>query len=299
MKENLTSESLWNSLRINCGFRYLFRHFLHYSQVFLNSSMVSKTTGVTLLKPVETADEYEELFKEEIRKYKAQNPKFKKLIVIVDDLDRLSRKKVVDALDAIKAFVDVDECIFIVTCDENILVNALEKEKLSKTADYIDGEIFLDKLFQFRLPLPPIIDSDMKQYAMDLASQEAPKLVANCNGIFEDIINILIHADITTPRQVKKVLNTFANSLLIAKRRENENRKIEKKLLTGEEGLKFLAKISVLQSDYNSVYTQFIQDFQILNNIIQVYYGDEEIISSNPYLMGMFIKKGEEVILKK
>ncbi|MGR5952574.1 P-loop NTPase fold protein [Bacillus paranthracis] len=104
--------------------------------------MQRKTANVQLVKPVETADEYEELFKEEIEKYKKKNSRFQKLIVIVDDLDRLSPRKVVDALDAIKAFVDVDECIFIVACDENILIQALEKEKLNKSAEHIDGELF-------------------------------------------------------------------------------------------------------------------------------------------------------------
>ena len=71
-------------------------------QEFVKSSMQRKTANVQLVKPVETADEYEELFKEEIEKYKKKNSRFQKLIVIVDDLDRLSPRKVVDALMLLK-----------------------------------------------------------------------------------------------------------------------------------------------------------------------------------------------------
>lgn len=241
---------------------------------FLKSSMQTKMGELNIIKPIETADEYEELFKKEIEKYKITHPNFKKLVVIVDDLDRLSPKKVVSALDAIKAFVDVKECIFIVACDESILINAIEKEKLKDQSDDLDGELFLDKLFHFRIPLPPIIDNDMTQYALDLCKQEAKGLVNISNGHFEEIIDILIHTEVSTPRQVKKLINTFANNLLIAKSREDNSRKLEQELLTGEKGIKFLAKLSVLQADYNEIYYNLSKDFTYLDDLLQVYLGD-------------------------
>ena len=255
-------ENIWISILIAPMYKML--------QELIKSSMQTKVADVKLIKPVETADEYEELFKNAISKYKKDNPQFKKLVVIVDDLDRLSTKKVVAALDAIKAFVEINECIFIVTCDENILINALEKEKLNKSVD-VDGELFLDKLFHFRIALPPIIDNDMREYANNIANQEIPGLVKLCNGQFEDIIDILIHAEVSTPRQVKKLLNTFSNNLLIAHSREAQNRKLEHKLLTGENGIKFLAKLSVIQSDYNDIYMKLGEDFSYLEDLLSFY----------------------------
>ncbi|PPA68435.1 KAP family P-loop NTPase fold protein [Jeotgalibacillus proteolyticus] len=232
---------------------------------------------VKLVKPIETADEYEDLFKREIENYKVTHPKFKKLVVIVDDLDRLTTKKVVSALDAIKAFVEINECIFIVTCDENILINALEKEKLNKSLD-VDGELFLDKLFHFRISLPPIIERDMSEFAFEITKQEAPGLVRACNGQFDEITNILIHAGVSTPRQVKKLMNTFANNLLIARAREEDGRKLEDKLLTNNSGLKYLAKISVIQSDYNDVYLELVKDFNYLEDLLRFYQFEEDEI---------------------
>ncbi|MEW9181125.1 P-loop NTPase fold protein [Bacillus mycoides] len=266
---------------------------------FTKSSIQQKTADIKVIKPIETADEYEELFKEEIKKYKEKHPDFRKLIVIVDDLDRLSPKKVVAALDAIKAFVDVDECIFIVTCDENILIRALEKEKLNKSAEYIDGELFLDKLFHFRMPLPPIIESDMKQYASELAKQEAPGLIELCEENFEEIVDIVIHADVSTPRQVKKLLNTFTNNLLIAKAREANGRKLEDSLLTSEQGLRFLAKLSVIQSDYNDIYLTLMNDFDFLDDLLDFYHTqDHDEKAVKPTIKMLFDKKGETYKLK-
>lgn len=239
-------------------------------QDLIKSSMHTKMADVKLIKPVETADEYEELFKDAIAEYKREHRKFKKLVVIVDDLDRLSTKKVVAALDAIKAFVEINECIFIVTCDENILINAIEKEKLNNSTE-IDGELFLDKLFHFRIPLPPIIENDMSDFAIKIARQEATGLVGLCEGQFEEIIDILIHAEVSTPRQVKKLLNTFSNNLLIAHSREAGSRKLEHQLLTGEDGRRFLAKLAVIQSDYHDVYISVGKDFSYLDDLLWFY----------------------------
>jgi hypothetical protein len=257
---------------------------------YINNSLQKKSTVIQMNRPIETPDEYEELFKKEIKKYKIENVNFKKMVVIIDDLDRLSPRKVVDALDAIKAFVDVEECIFIVSCDEQILKKALEKQRLAKTFEEIDGELFLDKLFQFRIPLPPIIESDMKEYSRNLALQEVPDLVNMCNGKFNEIINILIHPAVTTPRQVKKLLNTFANNLLIAKKREG--RKLENNLLTGEKGIKILAKLSVLQSDYSDVYNGLLNNYKLLDEILGFYNGEE---ITNEVTISYFNKKNNKI----
>ncbi|WP_227940355.1 KAP family P-loop NTPase fold protein [Alkalihalobacillus deserti] len=267
-------------------------------QEVFKSSIQSKTADVKLIKPIETADEYEELFKKAIANHKKENPKFKKLVVIVDDLDRLSTKKVVAALDAIKAFVEINECIFIVTCDESILINAIEKEKLNNSNE-IDGDLFLDKLFHFRIPLPPIIENDMSDYAINIAKQEAPGLVKLCNGQFEEIIDILIHAEVNTPRQVKKLLNTLANNLLIANSRESDGRKLEQQLLTGKKGIRFLAKLSVLQSDYDDIYMNLGKDFNYLEDLMNFYYGsNKEDNKVKPSIKRLFIEKNSTYEIK-
>jgi hypothetical protein len=247
-------------------------------------------SGFRITKPVETADEYEELFKEQIEVYKSKHSLFNKLIVIVDDLDRLSPRKVVDALDAIKAFVDVPECIFVVACDESILIRALEGQKTFKEQLGLDGEQYLDKIFQFRVPLPPIIESDMREFTINLVKREAPDLIASCNGKFDELVNeILIHADVSTPRQVKKIINTFAGNLLIAQLREKSG-KLQNNLLTSEEGIKILAKLSVLEADYNSFFQKLTTDFSLIEEFIIHYNKNTDFDLLPPNLIQYFRK---------
>ena len=77
--------------------------------------------------------------------------------MVVDDLDRLSAEKIVEALDALKIFMEYKEFVFIVPFDDEILKNALDKNKLNQINDYdnrYDGDMVLDKLFQYKIYLP-------------------------------------------------------------------------------------------------------------------------------------------------
>lgn len=62
-------------------------------------------------------------------------------------------------------------CIFIVPFDDEIIKEALTKKKipeLSNLGDIVESELILDKLFQFKFYLPPILKFDIKKYASNL-----------------------------------------------------------------------------------------------------------------------------------
>jgi len=44
-----------------------------------------------------------------------------KKVIFIDDLDRCSKEKVVKTLETIKTFLDVETCIFIIACDDEII----------------------------------------------------------------------------------------------------------------------------------------------------------------------------------
>ena len=166
-----------------------------------------------------------------------------KIITVIDDLDRLSINKIVEALDALKAFVGFPGCIFVVPFDDEIIKQALDKRRANEFNDrdrdeVVESELILDKLFQFKVYLPPLLDFDIQDYALSLAKQEIPDFLNEyCNEeLMEKVIRrVLIHPSVSTPRQVKKLLNSFVNNYMVAFAREQSG-KIEKGLLTSENG---------------------------------------------------------------
>lgn len=249
--------------------------------------------------PIETTDDYE-IFLETKIKERLSEQKDLKIITVIDDLDRLSINKIVEALDALKAFVGFPGCIFVVPFDDEIIKQALDKRRANEFNDrdrdeVVESELILDKLFQFKVYLPPLLDFDIQDYALSLVKQEIPDFLNEyCNEeLMEKVIRrVLIHPSVSTPRQVKKLLNSFVNNYMVAFAREQSG-KIEKGLLTSENGSFQIAKISVLQADFNNFYDLLFKDMSCLTKLLAYHRGEkkEEI---TPYLQPYFIKKSED-----
>jgi Cdc6-like AAA superfamily ATPase len=83
----------------------------------------------------------------------------KKVVIFIDNLDRLTDKKMVEALESIKTYLHNDKCVFVITCDDNVVRNTINNSMAENNTNSIDskekdGEHYLDKFFQqtFRLP---------------------------------------------------------------------------------------------------------------------------------------------------
>ncbi|NNU78117.1 KAP family P-loop NTPase fold protein [Clostridium estertheticum] len=243
---------------------------------FISAYKTKKILRYEITPPIESTDEYEEKFNETLDKYKERNSDFTKLVIVIDDLDRLSAKKIVDALDAIKAFVERRECVFIVPFDDTILRKAINSKRMINDTNSFEGDSYLDKLFQFKIILPPLIDMDMQEYAYKLCKNEIPEIFNLCPSFKALLEEVLIYPYVSTPRQIKKIINTFVSNLLIVKSRENK--KLEAGLITNNIGIKVLAKVSVLQADFPEFYNCLLQDRELMKIFMDKYYSNKGII---------------------
>jgi len=72
----------------------------------------------------------------------------KKLIILIDDLDRLDNDEIIEVIRIIRNSANFANTIFIAAYDRNYLVNALKK------INSYNNEYFLEKIFQLEIPLP-------------------------------------------------------------------------------------------------------------------------------------------------
>ncbi len=264
-----------------------------------------RSSKVELNFPIETTDDYEIFLETKIKEQLKENPGLK-IITVIDDLDRLSIDKIVEALDALKAFVGFERCIFIVPFDDEIIKSALDKRRANEfgekteIAEVIESELILDKLFQFKIYLPPILDFDIQQYACNLAKQEVPDFLDHyCREqLMQKVIErVLIYPGVTTPRQVKKLLNAFINNMMIVTTRESSG-KIQSGLLTSEDGVYQIAKLSVLQADFNNFYDLLFKDMRCMDLILEAHYGASTRDKLPDFLQKYFEETTDGIILK-
>lgn len=242
-------------------------------------------------------DDYESLLKNIIKNEK------RKFIIIIDDLDRLSTKKMVEALDTLKILMEIDKCIFIVPFDDSILKDALNKQVVSKfdnEQQIIESEFILDKLFQFRFYVPPLILSDMKDYTLDIIKTESKDLydIFDEKEIDEIVKKVFMYDGLKTPRQIKKIINTFSNNIILFKGRVQTG-KIAPDLFN-KVGKLMIAKISVLQSDFNDFYDDLFVDLNICEEMIKVNKGEYRAFKDIPKIIQKyFVGKDDTIRVKE
>lgn len=222
------------------------------------------------LPPDLNVEDYEILLRRKVNGHKNLT-----ILVVVDDLDRLSAKKMVEALDAIKMFMGFKQIIFIVPFDDTILRKSIVQERLNgRTKEDLSGsDELLDKLFQYKLYLPPVLSYDIKSFAENLCKNNLQNFFRDyCENNSESFLycvrRILIYRNVTTPRQVKKLINTYVSYVMLSRERENAG-----KVRTGftNEGMEIIAKIAVLQADFNDVYDLMFEEEDVLKRILDTY----------------------------
>lgn len=189
-------------------------------------------------------EEFERLFRRLVEKAKADP-----LVVFIDELDRCSAEEVVSTLEAIRTFLDVPGVIYVVAADQQVLERALRQAARQTTPPdainpyYSAGSAYLDKIFQYQFSLPPIRTRGLLDFALELTE--------DLGGIWEaidrsQVISVLIPTHVRSPRRVKRLLNGFALTYRLARRRAEADRlDAEVEPRAGE-----IAKLACLQIEF-------------------------------------------------
>lgn len=216
----------------------------------------------------EAADEIERVFAELVQLV----PKNKRLIIIVDDIDRLAPDEVLDALATIKTLQAVPRDrppTFIISCDDSIVRNAIKRAQPGPSpvngSRQLAAEEYLNKLFVVRQPLPPHLKEDMQEYASGLMhnNKNVHAGTAALGDDLDSVLEILIHDGVNDPRHVIRLLNAFFTDYRLAKVREGSGGRLGKGEITRNPLT--LARLAVLRVDFPRWYEAIREEFDLLN----------------------------------
>ncbi|MBO8152005.1 MAG: hypothetical protein H0Z30_05880 [Candidatus Marinimicrobia bacterium] len=158
-------------------------------------------------------EQFEEEFVGLIRKAKE-----KKLIFVIDDIDRCPSSMIMDILDSVKNFFApaykskndevYKKCYFIIAMDDKAVVSVLKKER---AREYEKEDVL--KFFDVIVRLNPLRVGDLIEFA---------KTIAKETGVPQKVIQVAIYAGFDTPRKIKHFLNTFKTVYYVAEERYNK-----------------------------------------------------------------------------
>ena len=189
---------------------------------------------------------------------KQANSKNKKIVIVIDNLDRVDSKVATEVLATLKTFLeigDVDlggkQVIFLVPCDFEAI------KKAAPSAELADE--FLRKIFNVVLWTPEFISTDVRSFISDQIKQtgDISKFLDD-----EDVLLVIESAFANSPREIKQFINNLISSLVVAFKSEIKD--------IVEGNVAYMAKVLVLMHKYPVAF----------QNLKKSWYSPEEIVST-------------------
>lgn len=147
----------------------------------------------------------------------------KKLIVFIDDIDRLNKDEIFTLFRLVKLTGDFKKTTYILSFDETMVANAIGSRFGGD--DIGAGFNFLEKIIQVPLRLPKISHSDLLKYNYDkigeILFKNEIKITENDQKVFFTIFSKNLANKLTTPRMVLRYANTLSFSLPLMKEEVN------------------------------------------------------------------------------
>lgn len=128
----------------------------------------------------------------------------RRLYVFIDDLDRCLPEDAVAAIEAIKLFLDLPGCIFVLGMDGEVVQSGIR----ARYARYAEGGLdfntaeYLDKVIQLPFRLPPLDVADVGEFINRLADKGKSELLTDTRPFIEIAVP-------NNPRALKRALNVL------------------------------------------------------------------------------------------
>lgn len=127
-----------------------------------------------------------------------------KILIIVDDLDRLVPNDALEMVSLVKRLGDLPNVVYLLSYDE------IKLNELITVATQTDGHQFMEKIVQYPVKLPIIevddlarmIDIDLDVILSNLTEEDTQRIAISWHYILRQYV--------TTPRDVRRLVNSFA-----------------------------------------------------------------------------------------
>ncbi|MDO4966969.1 MAG: P-loop NTPase fold protein [Lachnospiraceae bacterium] len=239
-----------------------------------------------------------------------------RVVVFVDDLDRLQPQKAVEVLETMKIFLDCERCVFVLAVDYDVVARGV-KAKYGDTLSDEKGKSFFDKIIQLPFKMP-VAKYNIDQYLKKLMTtiwgeieEDELKDIADYREIIEQSIG-------KNPRSIKRTVNSFyiINNVALkegkfANEKDNENllkqqRKVLFVLLCMQLSYEELYNYILSQaSDIQDVGIKGLKEYEkddeafaalLSSEYKQDINVDQDVFKNNKEMLDIFIKWSEDLM---
>ena len=167
-----------------------------------------------------------------------------RVIIFIDDLDRIEPERAVELLEVLKIFLDCEKCIFVLAIDYSVVTRGV-KVKYGNDFSESKGKSFFDKIIQvpFKMPVGSYgISLYVKKCFEDIGLEVEEE-------VLPQYINLIKYSIGNNPRSMKRLFNSF---LLLSNISDSE-------ILEDSLNRQILFALLCMQSSYELMYNYIIE----------------------------------------
>lgn len=226
-------------------------------------SILNKTVENISFERTDYAKEIKDLKKEFEKAVKDSLVKNNKnrMVVFVDDLDRLQPAKAVELLEVLKIFLDCEQCVYVLAVDYAVVTQGI-KQKFGDLVGEEKGKSFFDKIIQLPFKMP-VAQYNINQYVIDAFA--SMKITFKDDEEVNDFVELIKLSIGCNPRSMKRLFNTYQLLDIITQTSNINNRKL-------------LFAIVCMQMNYDELYRYIVVNRKDLTNELL---RDLEMLESN------------------
>lgn len=133
-----------------------------------------------------------------------------RIVIFIDDLDRLVPEKAIELLEVLKLFLDCEHCVFVLAIDYNVVVKGA-KSKYGKDLDDEKGKAFFEKIIQVPFTVP-VANYDLQNFIRNSLEKLDFKFNEK-NGdksIIETVTQLIRYTIGNNPRTINRLFNSVS-----------------------------------------------------------------------------------------
>lgn len=179
-----------------------------------------------------------------------------RIVICIDDLDRLEPKRAIEVLEVLKLFMDVENCVYLLAIDYNVVVSGVRSKYDSQMSEE-KCRAFFDKIVQLPFSMP-VQSYKVQGLLEDMFGNDFL-------GNYKNIIYKFVQTNLgSNPRTIKRVLNRFCLLYTIL---ESNAGKIQEKYK--KEYCSLLLLIITIQMHNEKAYDSLLNIFNDDNDAVE------------------------------
>ena len=126
----------------------------------------------------------------------------KKIIVVIDDIDRLTNPQIRDIFQLVKQVADFPNIVYVLVMDKEVVCSALEK------VHNMDGNEYLEKIIQVPFKIPETRKDNLYSILRDRINKIINGSVSN-EEYYDSVLKNCVEPYVDTVRDINRLMNIF------------------------------------------------------------------------------------------